>query len=125
VLALLLAAGFFGLVIWTTFGLNRIAERQLAEHRAMAHAQFGTWLQSPAAAQLRLGPGPFAPAHFIEDKPRRSNEPVDHYCLTWFLRNQDGHYVMLMSTPNEKPFVKVLEDRYAKVVLKAKYQPPG
>ena len=99
--------------------VNRNAER------AKAKVQFRAWMQSPAAAQLGLGPEPIEPVLITENLVRSERGGLGGHCsITWYLRNAEGQYVMLLSTNDDKPFVKLLEDRYAKVVLKRRYQPP-
>ncbi|XHS79147.1 hypothetical protein ACFJGW_04040 [Burkholderiaceae bacterium UC74_6] len=115
---------FLALIIWLMRRMNLRDAQQLEAQRSVARAQFLQWLQSPVATQLHLESVNPNPVHMVEDTPRGRDAGTAHYCLTWFLRNTEGHYVMLMSTQNEKPFVKVLEDRYARAVLKTRYQAP-
>ncbi|HEY1091420.1 MAG TPA: hypothetical protein VGE47_10025 [Burkholderiaceae bacterium] len=113
---------FLGFGLWLMTIWNRSIARDLDAKRLAAQTQFRTWLKDPAAAHFQLMSADAEPVHFVEDRPRRKDAPVTHYCLTWFLRNAEGRYVMLMSTNSDKPFVKLLEDRYARAVLKRRYR---
>ena len=119
--------GFVGVLIaipWLNSRFGYVLVSRDVE-RAKAEAQFRAWIQSPAATQLGLGSEPIAPVFKTENLVRGDNGGAAYYSLTWYLRNAEGQYVMLLSTADDKPFVKLLEDRYAKVVLKKRYQPPN
>ena len=113
-------AGFLSLMVWDWTRANRILEAR----KAAARQQFDAWLASPAAAKLHVGTANAEPVLVYEYRPSRDND-TGNYSLTWYLRNAKGQYLMLLSTENEKPFVKLIEDRYARVVLKSRYQSPN
>jgi hypothetical protein len=124
---LLVMLVMFGLLVVMPW-LNLRAAAAFGRHdrrHAEAEAQFRTWLQSPAAAQLALSSAAAEPALKTENIVKSDDNGAGFYSLTWYLRNAEGHYVMLLSTEEGKPFVKLLEDRYARVVLKTRYRPPA
>ena len=109
---------------WLNSRLGNLVVNRDAE-RAKAEVQFRAWMQSVAAAQLGLGPEPVEPVLITENLVRSEPGGLGGHCsITWYLRNAEGQYLMLLSTDEDKPFVKLLEDRYAKVVLKKHYRAP-
>ena len=93
------------------------------EHRRFARAQFETWLKSPSAAQLALGPE----QHEIvleSETGGNHREGPDGYTLTRFLRNAEGRYVLFKSTPHG-PYVKLIADDVAKAALKTRWVAPA
>jgi hypothetical protein len=52
------------------------------------------------------------------------NSRVADYSLTFFLRSPLGEYFMLLYRPGEKPYVKHIEHRMARIKFKARYVPP-
>ena len=97
--------------------------RKQDEHRRFARAQFDTWLKSPSAAQLALGPEQHEIV--LESETGGSHrEGPDSYTLTRFLRNAEGRYVLFKSTPSG-PYVKLIADDVAKAALKARWVAPA
>lgn len=97
--------------------------REQDEHRRFARAQFETWLKTPSAAQLALGPE----QHEIvleSETGGGHREGPDSYTLTRFLRNAEGRYVLFKSTP-KGPYVKLIADDVAKAALKSRWVAPA
>jgi hypothetical protein len=59
-----------------------------------------------------------------ESHPNRQPDE-DHYFLTQIVRNPHGEYFLLKTTGvGGRPFVKLLSQDRAKLLLKARYRPP-
>jgi hypothetical protein len=96
--------------------------RKQDECQRFARAQFDRWLQSPAAAQLSLGPGQ-CEIVLESETAGHHNEGIEGYTLTRFLRNAEGRYVLFKSTPTG-PYVKLIADNVAKAALKSLWVAP-
>jgi len=111
------------IMIYQLFTAGRHDTELHTKLRGEAELQIRSWLDSVAAKPLSVEAGARVPAH-TKERITRSDGRIIGYSLTWFVRTSEGQYVMLLSTDLGKPFVKVLEDRYARVVLKEHYRPP-
>jgi len=118
--AVLLSLIIIAVVAAAVYGTTR-KTKDLDTFRAEAADQFNVWLARSSASQLGLGPGN---CEIVKRSETVGDDDtvVHSYTLTLFLRNGTGQYVMFKSTPTG-PYVKLVEQSIAKVVLKDKFVP--
>ncbi|MBT0569676.1 hypothetical protein KIK84_05020 [Curvibacter sp. CHRR-16] len=91
---------------------------------AALQAQLQEWVQSSAARQLSIDPERYE-AVSAELAMHRRIESGDVRSLTTYILNTKGQYVMvLVSLDTDQPYVKVVEDRIARIVLRERYKAP-
>jgi hypothetical protein len=116
----LLSLIIIAVVAAAVYGATR-KTKNLDTFRAEAADQFNVWLASGSATQLGLRPGN---CEIVKRSETVGDDDtvVRSYTLTLFLRNGTGQYVMFKST-STGPYVKLVEQSIAKVVLKDKFVP--
>ena len=111
-------------MLWLFFRMSKATAENEVRIKADARAQLSAWTASAAARQLQIDASHAEPVMVIDPHFGRRDPGPEDYTLTWFLRNAVGQYVMLKSNP-KGPYVKLVVDGVAKVVLKERYLPPG
>ena len=106
-------------VVISIFVRRRVGSK--GEVKTKAHQQFHAWLKTEEAHRLGLSENS-AIAHTAETVGQTYGGFVYSYSLTLYLKNQDGNYVMVKTTPRG-PYAKAISHESAKVVLKSSYAP--
>ncbi len=91
------------------------------EVKTQALQQFHAWLQTDEAHRLGLNEDSEI-AHKSETLGQTYGGFVYSCSLTLYLKNQDGNYVMVKTTPRG-PYAKAISHESAKVALKSSYAP--
>ena len=124
-IGIVIAMSVFSLMIWLAHKVFANDSRNLEQHRQEARAQFTAWQSTPAAAQLQLAADQCEVVQESETMYKdRDWNGVSTYTLTRFMRNPAGDYFMFKSTPRG-PYVKPVEAKIARIVLKDKFIAPA
>jgi type II secretory pathway pseudopilin PulG len=107
-------------IIWPA----RRADARRNRFRKHALDQFARWLQSEAARQLALDSETETVQESETPARQQFGSEPGAYTLTRILRNDQGKYVLLKSTPGSGPYAQLISDASAKVVLKDRYRRP-